>query len=199
MSKLNKTFCCGKKTAFTTTIEFDENLSSPESQTNEENFARSSSNKRSNEETTTVKKQAIQISKSTIDLMKDISVTEIPGIRGALARNLFRQGYVHMYFLARDFVCKFDADEVRFEDWFKRNFTTHFTTNGKKADVIANRVVRFIIEILFDDMDDYSKNCVENTKRFCRCAHYNDAELTQKTKKCAHNSMCDDHNEVIDS
>jgi hypothetical protein len=190
MSKLNKTFCCGKKTAFTTTIEFDENLSSPSSpsygqnpQTNEENVARSSSNnKRSNEETA-VTKQAIQISKSTIDLMKDISVTEIPGIRGPLARNLFRRGYVHMYFLARDFVCKFDADEVRFEEWFKRNFTTQFTTNGKRADVIANRVVRFIIQILFDDTDDYSKTCADNSKRTSRCVHYNnDVELNKEIR-----------------
>jgi hypothetical protein len=134
--------------------------------------------------------KSLQISESTIELMKDISISEIPGIRGKVARDLFRKGYIHMYFLAREFIYKFEADEIKFQEWLKRNFSL--------STVDANRAVRAIRKILFDDNDNLSKQKkalaaakaeIQNSKKTCRCMqHSSDNGLVCEREQ----NECDD-------
>ena len=173
MAKNNDTVCSnvtkssGLVRKKTTNIEFDHHHSCECS-----HFAKRLKVAANDEE----KPKSLQISESTIELMKDISVSEIPGIRGKVARDLFRNGYVHMYFLAREFMYKFEADEIRFQDWLKKTFAL--------ANVDANRAVRAIRKILFDDTDDLGKQKkalaaakaeIQNLKSNCRCGSHNRA------------------------
>ena len=214
MSKINSRKCCtnnevcSRKRTFTS-IAFDQNVSAESTiqaaESNDENLSNDSSKRllkepptKCNPENATGSKHSLQISKSATELMKDISITEIPGIRGPIARNLFRRGYIHMYFLARDFIFKFEADEFRFQHWFKKNFTMHFVS-ADRADVIANRVVRFIIEILFDEADDLANFHAEfqNSRRHVRYKNNEssiiDSTTSKKIFKCTHNH----HNDEI--
>lgn len=128
----------------------------------------------------------VQMSESSEELLTDISISEVPGIRGKAARDLFRWGYINMYSLVRDFVIKHQMNELSFQEWLKKNF--------KLNSIDASRVIRSIKKLLYDELNNVPKHKKYLTKhepfqslrKPCRCFHTKDFEIVNE-KSCESN------------